>query len=542
MVRRPQPHESCYERTKLNQEDKVQNVTGSRAERPIERVIETLRRRFGLILLCSLGVALAAFGFSVIQQKEYTATASLLFRDPAFGQTVFGSGAETFFASDPDRQAATNVALASLHTISRRTAITLDDGTTPDDIDSAIEVSAEGPSDVVSISATDDNPERAQTVANTFAQSFIQFRASADQDVLLEAKRLAEKEFSQLSDEDKTGPRGAQLSRGAEKLGMMASLQTGNAELVQPAELPTAPSSPKIARNTVLGLIVGIIFGIFVAFLLERVDRRIRRPEEAEEAYGVPLLATIPESKHIADSNDGSELSPLPFQEAESFRSVRASLRYFGVDRDVRTVLVTSAAPQEGKSTLAWNLARVASLGSKVVLVETDMRRPSLSRQHGISPTPGLSEVLTNQTTVGGALQSTPAPESSEAGQTTGSLDVLTGGTPPPNPAELLESSALREIVAELRAEYDLVVIDTAPAGVVTDAIPLAKMVDGVLLVVRIDQSNKDSAHRLRENLDMVGANTLGVVANRKRHGRFSKYGYGDQYRYATRYESTSPR
>jgi Mrp family chromosome partitioning ATPase len=161
-------------------------------------------------------------------------------------------------------------------------------------------------------------------------------------------------------------------------------------------------------RNTVLGAVLGLLLGIGLAFLFERLNRRLRDPEEAREAFGLPVLGTVPESKAIVASNDGTVAAELPFVENEAFRMLRASLRYFNVDKEVQSVLICSHRAEVGKSTVAWNLARVAATSSKVVLVETDLRNPSLSRQHGLSAGPGLAALLTHQVELDEAIQSIP--------------------------------------------------------------------------------------------------------------------------------------
>ncbi len=378
------------------------------------------------------------------------------------------------------------------------------------------------------MTATGPDAKQAKIVANTFARQFIAFRAEADKAKLTEAKQLAEEEYSRLSPEQQAGPRGEALSSGAEKLGILASLQTGNAELVQPAELPTAPSSPKPLRNGVLAAIIGLLLGCGLAFLFERLDRRLRNPEEARDAFGLPILATVPESKAIVASNRRTAALELPFMENEAFRMLRAQLRYFNTDREVQTVAVSSHAAGVGKSTVAWNLARIAATSSKAIVIEADLRNPTLSTQHTLGATPGLAELLTHQVALDAAIQSKPLGVSSNGAARGGTrLDVIVAGSHPPNPAELIESQTMSDILSELKKRYELIVIDTAPIGVVSDAIPLLRMADGLIVVARIGQTTRDTAVEMRNQLDRLRVPTLGIVANAVKLSRRDRYGYG---------------
>jgi capsular exopolysaccharide synthesis family protein len=490
----------------------------------LEGVVSTLRRRAGLIVLCLVVTTAVAVGFSLLQEKQYSASAALLFRDPGFAQDLFGSSA-TPPNTDPTRDAATNEKLVGLDVVAARTAAVLKGGLDSEDVSDKIEVAPAGLSDVVTVTATDHSPAQARRIANTFARQFIQVRAQADKSKLLQAQRLAESEFERLSEAEQEGVRGESLSRAAEKLGVLASLQTGNAELVQPAELPTSPSSPKPLRNGLIGALLGLLLGIGLAFLFERLNRSLRDPEDAAEAFDLPVLGVVPESKAIVQSNAGVA-ADLPFAESESFRMLRASLRYFNVNRDVRSVLVTSSAAQAGKSTVAWNLARVAATSARVVILETDLRNPTLAQQHGLSRGPGLTELLTHQVDLEGATQQ----KTIAVGGAETQLDVIVSGSVPPNPAGLLESEAMNGVLEQLKARYDLVVVDTAPVGVVSDAFPLLRKVDGVIVVVRLGETSRDAAKRIREQLNRIEAPVLGIVANGVKLKRRQRYGYGYGY------------
>jgi tyrosine-protein kinase len=488
--------------------------------------LAVLRRRAGLILLCAAIATVAAVGVSLVQEKQYSASASLLFRNPGFAESLFGNSVTTP-ATDPTREAATNEKLVGLEIVAKRTSEHLD-GLTAEEISDMVSVSASGEADIVSVTATSPEPAQAKAVANIFAHQFIAFRAQADKTKLLEAKQLAEEEYSRLSPEQQAGPRGEALSSGAEKLGILSSLQTGNAELVQPAELPTSPSSPKPIRNGILAAIIGLLLGCGLAFFFERLDRRLRDAEEARDAFGLPILATVPESKAIMVSNKRTAALELPFMENEAFRMLRAQLRYFNTDREVQTVAVSSYAAGVGKSTVAWNLGRVAATSSKTVIVETDLRNPTLATQHGLQTAPGLAELLTNQVGLDGAIQSKPLSGGANgASGGVGRLDVIVAGSHPPNPAELIETQTMSDILAELRKRYELVVIDTAPIGVVSDAIPLLRKADGVIVVARIGETTREAAIEMRNQLHRLDVPTLGVVANAVKLPRRSKYGYG---------------
>jgi succinoglycan biosynthesis transport protein ExoP len=503
--------------------------TGQQSERrtDFERIGAIFRRRWWVVVLCLILGASGALGVSLLQQKQYSASASLLFRDLGFAQDLFG-GAESSVTADPTREAATNEKLVGLNIISARTAKHLP-GLTAKEVREMVKVEAQGEADLVEVTATSSDKAEARRVANEFARQFISFRTNADKSSLLRSKRLAEGEFKSLSAGEQKGVRGRELSSAAEKLGVLASLQTGNAELVQPAELPTSPSSPKPLRNTILGAVLGLVLGIIGAFILERLNRRLRDAEEIRDVFELPVLATIPDSKAIAAANDSNGPGDdLPSAETESFRMLRASLPYFNVDGEIRTLLITSHGAGVGKSTVAWNLARIAATSANAIVIEADLRNPTLARQHGVRSTAGLAQVLTHQVALADAIQPVSVAGGILAADgSPATLDVIVSGSVPPNPAELLESDAMKDVLAQLKDQYDLVVIDSAPIGVVADSFPLVRITDGVLLVARIGKSTKESAADVRDQLRRLEAPVLGVIANGVKTRRGDRYGYG---------------
>jgi succinoglycan biosynthesis transport protein ExoP len=283
--------------------------------------------------------------------------------------------------------------------------------------------------------------------------------------------------------------------------------------------VPTSPSSPKTKTNTILGAIVGLLVGLGIAFLLERLDRRIREPEELEAIYGLPLLGVVPKSSALA----GSKLPPA---EAEAFSLIRAHLRFFNIDRDVRTIVIASPAPGDGKSTIARHLAEAAArLGSRVLLLEADLRHPTLAQQLGIGAGPGLADVLIGAVGMSAATHSVALQAASGEGSEGHTLDVLTAGAVrPPNPGELLASEAMGALLVQVKSAYDLVVIDTPPLTAVSDAFPLLTKVNGVVIVGWVGRSRRDVAERLQQVLAGSGAPLLGVIANGSKAGGPTPY------------------
>ena len=425
-------------------------------EANFERALAALRRRAPWLILCVLLVAAAAFMTSQQQTKKYTAMASLLFSGDQLSQQLAGLQ-PTAAATDVQDQQAANIQLVELGSTAKKTAAALDHGLTEDSVKGSLDVSGVGTTNVIEVAATSTSPHLAARIANTYSKLFVAEEHRSNRQDIKSALALVNKQLGALSQQQRFGQAGLALQNRAQSLTILDRVQPDTVRIAQAATVPESPSSPKIARNTIVGAVLGLLLGIGVALLLERRDRRLKDPEELGESFSMPVLGTIPGSRALADGHGSSELPPL---ESEAFRMLRGRLRYFDVDRKIRSVLVTSGEARDGKSTIAWNLALTeASLGSETVLLECDFHQPSLAARRGLKPAPGLSELLTGQTDL--VVQHVPVGNSSNGRKLDRRLDVVTAGARPPNPVELMESDEMAALIRQLTDQYDLVVIDT---------------------------------------------------------------------------------
>ncbi|MGO9862128.1 MAG: GumC family protein [Terriglobales bacterium] len=303
--------------------------------------------------------------------------------------------------------------------------------------------------------------------------------------------------------------------------GVTAGLRSNNFRIIDAARVPQFPSEPNIPRNLSFALVLGIISGVGLAFLLENMDNTVRIPEQAQAVSGLPSLGMIPlgsKSTNRGGYGKRMELAASPevvetvtqirpqSQMAESYRALRTSLLLSNLGAPPKVIMVTSARPQEGKTTTSINTAIVlAQKGVRVLLMDADLRRPSIHKTLGMGPRSGLSNVLTGSATVQQTITTSPILPN---------LFIMPAGTPPPNPAELLASSNMRDLLAELRQQFDHIVIDTPPTLSVTDAVVLSPRADATILVIRCGRTTKQALRRARDVLMQVNAHVAGVLLN----------------------------
>lgn len=274
--------------------------------------------------------------------------------------------------------------------------------------------------------------------------------------------------------------------------------------VVKPAVPPMAPSTPNTPLNLFLGIMLGLVAGIGWSFLRAAIDTRIRGSEDLKNATDSPVLGGVSYDSDVAKKPLLTQIEPQSVR-AESFRQIRTNLQFANINSASKTLLITSSVPGEGKSTTATNTAiAMSQSGLKVVLVDADLRRPTVAEYLGLEGNAGLTTALVGEATVHDLLQ----PWGNEG------MHVLTSGRIPPNPSELLGSASMSKLLTTLEEEFDVVIIDAPPLIPVTDASVLAQRVGGVLLVVGAGKLRTQDLQKSIASLDFVGANVLGMVLN----------------------------
>jgi len=373
------------------------------------------------------------------------------------------------------------------------------------------------------------NPMVAQAVINELGLPYTpqQLSAEVSTDSPLDTVLL------DISVSDHDPGRAAAIANGiaAQAPGLIATLETQSRQSVSPvkvtvtrrAVVPTAPVSPRIPLNLALGLIVGLGLGIGAAVLRDQFNTTIGGVSDIERLAGAIPLGVVP---YDATAGKQPLITADQFSgRAEAFRTLRTNLQFADVDDPPRVITVTSARPDEGKTTAACNLAlTLAQSGARVVLVEGDLRKPAVGRYLGISNAAGLTNVLAGQHELRDVIISYQRD----------TLAVLPSGPTPPNPSELLGSQQMSQLLTTLANHYDLVIIDAPPLLPVTDAAVLAAATDGAILVIRHGKTHRDELERALQALTAVNAKILGTVLNfaprQKRRGGYDGYGYGYGY------------
>lgn len=413
----------------------------------------------------------------------------------------------------------------------------------------SVKVGAAEDSDFLVISSSAGDPNTAAAIANAFAKGFIAVTAAERRSAATVALKAADGQMKELGITAEDDAQRAALRQRIERLTAIQEFPKAAAGTRQldPALPIAVPVEPKPKKNAIFALAVSLMLAIAGAFGLERLDRRLRRPEDVESLYPVPNLTELPGTSNAAPSADGKATLPETFR--EPLRMLRTNLDLASLDRPLRTILVTSAGPREGKSTVVRNLALAyRESGARVAVIDTDLRRPTLDKLLAVQREPGLINVLTGTETLEEALQTAEVHvegietliklysqngNGNGKGHTDlGRLAVLAAGPTPANPPAVLAAERMRLLLDKIAGQFDVVLLDTAPMLAFGDAVPLVSEVDGVLVVARLGTTTSDAARRLLARLERIpNSNVLGVVANdvgkRDQAQRAYAYHYG---------------
>lgn len=501
----------------------------------LQEYVAILRSRWLLILLATalfMGLALV---WSVLQTPLYASEVPILLNQQ--------QSAEIFdpTASDSSRTGrfvamANEVQFAKSQIVEEEVWEKFQDGYTAE-----VDATGDGDrNDVLTIRTVADDPDEAALVAQTYAQTFIDLRR--DQEILeyLDTASVIQERFDDLERQLDELPESATFDRRsleAEASTLRTALNNlmitadlgggGGARILHDAEVPALPFEPNVRGNAILGATFGLMFGLGLALLLETLDSSVKSKDQLEELTGVANLSAVPAVRDWGhqDSTRIVTMESMTSPASEAYRTLRAGLSFAAIGSEMQIIQVTSARPGEGKSTTTANLAvAFARAGSRVALIDCDLRKP---RQHAFfdrEPIPGLTSVMVGDVLLEEACRLVPG-----CGD---NLLLLPSGPLPPGPSELLGSKRFEEVIGMLRMVADYIIIDTPPVLAVADALVVARVADATIVVANAQRSDRQGILAAFESLRKVEAPIVGTVLNQVKRGNLdsSSYGYGYGY------------
>lgn len=477
------------------------------------RLLSAVVRSWYLVAACILAALVVGLAYRAVQSPSYEATASIYFAQSnvaaqALGNTSTGS-------QDPDRRAATNTDLLELPAVADRAARYLGGKFTQNQVLAAYTVDAAGQSDVVRVHAVADDPRSAAAIANAVVRAAVQERASVARQDAVEANNIVTERIQRLSKAEREGDVGAQLTARQVQLRLLISAPAGDAKVVEEARVPGSSTTPGFVKTGLLAAILGGVIGTGLALMRDRVDPRVLTEGDLLEVWDLPVLATLPHDDVLAAGRQltaaSASLAPLAI--------ARESLRLVAFDDPPRVVGVVSGTAGEGKTTVAWGLAATAAAeGARVLLVEADLRMPSLVGSRGVAASPGLGAVLSGRGSVEEAIR--------PSGLDGLAFDVLPAGGAGVSPLTLLRGPHVAAAFAAFRESYDFVVVDLPPVTLVPDPLVLAEHIDGFLFVTRLGVAKPEAVRRSRQLLDELSVPIYGAILNDRAGRPDPGYGY----------------
>ena len=512
-----------------------------------------VRRRAWTVVLPIVLAPAAAVLFSSMQTPLYSASASVLINRENIVNLVTGT---TPGFDDPERIMQTQANLARSPELIARVLQT--SGVPQISVGALLaesSVSARPNADVLDFDVKDTSSSAAKRLATAYANAYTKFRIEKDTAALNQALERVRLRMSELRAKgiDAASPQFTPLVTLQSQIETATTLQTSNTSVLQQADSATKVR-PRTKRNGILGIFLGGVLGLALAFLAEALDKRVRSQREVDAVLALPLLGRIPKPNRGLQKADQIVMLTEPRSiAAEPVRKLRTNLEFLNLDRNLRTILFTSSIQREGKSTTVANLAvALARAGRRVALVDLDLRRPYLNRFFRLPPSPGITDVALGRYELSAALSQVPipAPEVQEgrgglrgvpvrSSPTNGNrrldafLTLLPAGRMPPDAGEFVGTPRVAQIIQTLSEQFDYVLIDAPPLLAVGDAMTLSATVDAMIVLVRLNAAHRGMLHELARLLEACPAEKLGYVLAGAELGE--SYGYGYDYEYETR-------
>jgi succinoglycan biosynthesis transport protein ExoP len=489
----------------------------SKGQTPVVRdYLQLLSRRRWVVLVVLLAVPVAAVVLSLRQEPRYEAVAEVLQTDDDSAATLLGASSGN---RDPVRALETQAELARSKQLAgaavERSGLK---GFGGEDLLAISKVTANPTSDLLQFSVTAGEARSAERLATTYAQEFAAYRRELTSSALRAARSQIEQQLAALPVDATTVAARGELTQQIQQLRAGEAVQTTASLIARPAS-DASQVQPRPLRSALMGLALGIVLGVGLAFLFEAIDTRVRSEDEIEEILDAPLLGRLPPpSVRRGRTADLSTLCEPDGSRADAVRVVKKNLEFAALNNlSPKVVMVGSALPGEGKSTSMAQLGfAFARAGWRVALVDMDLRRPSLSALLGVPPGPGLTDVALGHVRLDEALVDVPleprVDAMSNGDEPHSSLAFLQTGDLPPRPGEFAESEALALLYRDLRSWADLVLVDSSPFLAVGDALSVSDLVDAVLLVMRFDKARRPTLTELKRMLNSTSKPVLGTV------------------------------